>query len=48
LFVAIDRTCKFAYAELHPEAIKTVAAPFLRHLIAAIPYKIHTRLYQDL
>jgi transposase InsO family protein len=44
MFGAIDRTCKFAYAELHAEAIKTVAAPFLRNLIAAIPYKIHTIL----
>jgi transposase InsO family protein len=44
LFVAIDRTCKFAYAELQPQAMKTVAAQFLRHLIAAVPYKIHTVL----
>ncbi len=44
MFVAIDRTCKFAYAELHPQALKTVAAQFLRNLIAAIPYKIHTIL----
>ena len=44
LFVAIDRACKLAYAELHPEASKTVAAQFLRHLIAAVPYKIHTVL----
>jgi transposase InsO family protein len=44
LFVAIDRACKFAYAELHEEANKAVAAQFLRHLIAAIPYKIHTVL----
>ena len=44
LFVAIDRTCKFAYAELHAEANKMVAAQFLRNLIAAIPYKIHTVL----
>ena len=44
LFVAIDRACKFAYAELHAEANKTVAAQFLRNLIAAIPYKIHTVL----
>jgi hypothetical protein len=41
LFVAIDRTCKFAYAELHAEANKMIAAQFLRNLIAAIPYKIH-------
>jgi transposase InsO family protein len=44
LFVAIDRACKFAYDELHAEANKAVAAQFLRHLIAAIPYKIHTVL----
>jgi transposase InsO family protein len=44
LFVAIDRTSKFAYAELHPRMTKMVAAQFLRNLIAAIPYKIHTIL----
>jgi transposase InsO family protein len=44
LFVAIDRAGKFAYAELHAEANKMVAAQFLRNLIAAIPYKIHTVL----
>jgi transposase-like protein len=44
LFVAIDRTSKFAYAELHTEAIKTVAAQFLRNLIASVPYKLHTVL----
>jgi Integrase core domain len=47
LFVAIDRPCKFAYAELHPEAIKTVAAQFLCNLIAAIPYKIHAILMNN-
>lgn len=35
LFVAIDRTSKFAYAELHERATR---------LIAAVPYKIHTLL----
>jgi transposase InsO family protein len=44
LFVAIDRACKFAYAELHADANKLVAAQFLRNLMAAIPYKIHTVL----
>lgn len=49
LFVAIDRTSKFAYAELHPSATTSVAAQFLRHLIArhliaAVPYRIHTML----
>lgn len=44
LFVAIDRTSKFAFAELHERATRPVAAEFLRHLIAAVPYKIHTIL----
>jgi transposase InsO family protein len=44
LFVAIDRTSKFAYAELHQDAGKMVAAQFLRNLIAAVPYTIHTVL----
>lgn len=44
LFVAIDRTSKFAYAELHQEASKMVAAQFLRNLIATVPYAIHTVL----
>ena len=44
LFVAIDRTSKFAYAELHTEANKMIAAQFLRNLIAAVPYKLHTVL----
>jgi transposase InsO family protein len=44
LFVAIDRTSKFAFVELHEKATRRVAADFLRHLIAAIPYKIHTVL----
>ena len=44
LFVAIDRTSKFAYVELHKRATKMIAAGFLRHLIPAVPYKIHTIL----
>jgi transposase InsO family protein len=44
LFVAIDRTSKFTYAELHAEAGKLTAAQFLRNLIKAVPYKIHTIL----
>ena len=44
LFVAIDRTSKFAYVELHERAGKRIAAQFLRHLIAVVPYKIHTIL----
>ncbi len=44
LFVAIDRTSKFAFVELHREAGKMIAAQFLRNLIAAVPYAIHTVL----
>jgi hypothetical protein len=44
LFVAIDRTSKFAYVELHEKAGKMVSAQFLRNLIERLPYKIHTIL----
>lgn len=44
LFVAIDRTSKVAYAELHPSATKLIAAQFLRNLIEAMPYQLHTVL----
>ena len=44
MFVAIDRTSKFAYVELLEKYGKLEAAQFLRNLIAAIPYKIHTIL----
>jgi len=44
LFVAIDRTSKFTFAELHERATRPIAAEFLRHLIAAVPYQIHTIL----
>jgi transposase InsO family protein len=44
LFVAIDRTSKFAFAQLHEKATRQVAADFLRALIAAAPYKVHTVL----
>jgi transposase InsO family protein len=44
LFVAIDRTSKFAYTELHEKATTRVAADFLRALIKAVPYKINTVL----
>jgi transposase InsO family protein len=44
LFVAIDRTSKFAFVELHERATRRVAGDFLRHLAAAVPYKIHTVL----
>ena len=44
LFVAIDRTTKFAFVELHAKAIARVSADFLRHLVEAVPYKVHTVL----
>jgi transposase InsO family protein len=44
LFVAIDRTSKFAYVELHEKATTRVAADFVRALLKAVPYKVHTIL----
>jgi transposase InsO family protein len=44
LFVAIDRTSKFAFVELHQKATRRIAGDFLRHLIAAVPYRVHTVL----
>ncbi len=44
LFVAIDRTSKFAFAQLHEKATRRIAADFLRALVAAVPYTIHTVL----
>ena len=44
LFVAIDRTSKFAYAQLHETAGKMLMVQFLQDLIAAVPYAIHTIL----
>jgi transposase InsO family protein len=44
MFVAIDRTSKFAFVELHEKATTAVSRAFLEHLIEAVPYKIHTVL----
>ena len=44
LFVAIDRTSKFAFTELHEKATARVVADFLRALLKAVPYKVHTVL----
>lgn len=44
MFVAIDRTTKFAFVELHEKATTRIAADFLFALIQAVPYKIHTVL----
>lgn len=44
LFVAVDRTSKFAFVELRQKATTAVAADFLRALLQAVPYKVHTVL----
>jgi transposase InsO family protein len=44
LFVAIDRTSKFVFVELHTSARTRFATDFLRRLTALVPYKIHTVL----
>ena len=44
MFVAIDRMSKFAFVELHERATRSVACQFLRNLIEAVPYQIHTVL----
>ncbi len=42
LFVAIDRTSKFAFAKLFDKANMAMATAFLEDLIAAVPYVIHS------
>ena len=44
LFVAIDRTSKFAFVELVAKANRVTASAFLTALVAAVPYRIHTVL----
>jgi len=44
MFVAIDRTSKFAFVELHDRATRAIASQFLRNLVKAVPYQIHTVL----
>jgi transposase-like protein len=44
MFLAIDRVSKFTYVELHPAATMLAGASFLRSVIAAFPYKLHTIL----
>ena len=44
MFVAIDRTSKFAFVELHEKAKTATSRDFLLRLIEAVPYKIHTIL----
>lgn len=44
LFIAIDRTSKFAVANLVKRANTQTAATFLENLVAAVPYEVHTVL----
>ena len=44
LFVAIDRTSKFAFVQLVEKATRVTASAFLVALIKAVPYRIHTVL----
>lgn len=44
LFVAIDRTSKFAFVRLVEKATRKEAADFLQALIEIVPYQIHTVL----
>ena len=44
LFVAIDRTSKFAVVELVEKADVRAATAFLEALVEAVPYRIHTVL----
>ena len=42
--MAIDRTSKLAFAQLHEKATRQVAADFPHALVKAMPYRIHTLL----
>jgi transposase InsO family protein len=44
LFVAVDRTSKFTFAQPVERATRPDAADFLHELIKAVPYRIHTVL----
>ena len=44
LYVAIDRTSKFAFVQLVEKANRKTASAFLTALVEAVPYKIHTIL----
>jgi transposase InsO family protein len=44
LFLAIDRTSKLAFARIYRSATSGTAAGFLRALVRAVPYRIHTVL----
>ena len=45
--MAIDRTSKVAFDELHPRAKRVVAAKFLRRVLDKLPYKVRTILMDN-
>lgn len=47
MFAAIDRSSKFAFAELHEKATTAISRQLLLRLIATVPYKIHTVLIDN-
>jgi transposase InsO family protein len=44
MFLAIDRVSKFTYVEFHDSAGKMEGSAFLRNVVEAFPYQIHTVL----
>jgi hypothetical protein len=44
LFLASDRVSKFVYVEFHPAVTMLIGAAFLRSVVAAFPYRLHTVL----
>ena len=44
LYVAVDRTSKFVFAELHDKADRPTAVAFLAALLQVVPYRLHTIL----
>ncbi len=47
LFAGIDRTSKFAVAQLVVTTDRKTAWEFLQHLLEAVPYQVHTILTDD-
>ena len=44
MFVAIDRTSKFAVVRLYDEATRRTSVQFLEEVLIIVPYKLHTIL----
>jgi len=47
MFLAIDRVSKFTYVEFRDDAGKMNGGEFLRGVVSAFPYSIHTVLTDD-